>query len=276
MAFLIILFSILTLTCLFACVHTLIKEKKWKISKIIICLTPWCPLLRTVDMSIHINQNYLVGNLNDQNVGEIALGGLPGYIFFSTYFLLVIFWAVLFYRAHDSNQKIKRNMLIFYSLLNIIIYFIWGSLIISMIIFNSDIDLIHHIEATYASLLNIVACIGCAIYGTLIYYKLKMQPIISGPSLSLSKRIGILTIICTICFFIRSILILCDLFIFKSPVINLISKIIFQLFCEALPIFLILFVLYFDPLTKKNKDKSKILNHKNRRMYNNKQNFVSV
>jgi hypothetical protein len=61
------------------------------------------------------------------------------------------------------------------------------------------------------------------------------------------------TLVCTILFGLRSVLIILDLFVLTSAVDNMVSKIIFELVCEAFPVVFIMAVLQQQPASNQDK-----------------------
>ena len=53
-------------------------------------------------MIMNFNNDYLTQTVSEQTVPQIFIGGLPGYLIFSTYFLLVLFWMSLYYLSHRN------------------------------------------------------------------------------------------------------------------------------------------------------------------------------
>jgi len=51
------------------------------------------------------------------------------------------------------------------------------------------------------------------------------------------------TLVCTVLFGVRSLLIILDLFVLTTAVQNMVSKIVFEILCEALPVVFIMAVL---------------------------------
>jgi len=53
----------------------------------------------------------------------------------------------------------------------------------------------------------------------------------------------LVTLVCTVLFGVRSLLIILDLFVLTTAVENMVSKIVFEILCEALPVVFIMAVL---------------------------------
>ena len=104
-------------------------------------------------IALKYRSDYLYEVLPKQKLYSIIIGGLPGYIFFSTYVILAIFWYLLYFRAHEQSPSILKGVRRFYFGINIIVYGIWFILI--MLMYATDATTaIHKIEAGYAGTLG--------------------------------------------------------------------------------------------------------------------------
>jgi len=122
------------------------------------------------------------------------------------------------------------------------VYATWFTLLIFMSVYPSKLDTIHEVEGTYAASLNILVGISFCLYGTKLLILLQKQQQINF----ITKRIFVLTVVCTTLFFLRSLWILLNEFLFMSTstgLLNLFGATFNDLFCELLPITFILVVL---------------------------------
>lgn len=187
---------------------------------------------------------YLTQSLEVQTWYEIAVGGAPGYIFFSTYVLLALLWTLLYATAAGQTWSLPHLRLL-YVLLNVLAYSVWLTLILLMALSSPPTveTVLHPIEATYASTLALGAALFFLIGGALLWRRLR-RVLVRTASRRAANRIGLLTILLTLIFSIRAILILMDIYIWKEGKDNenLASKLAFQLGCELLPAYLIFVV----------------------------------
>jgi len=191
-------------------------------------------------------KHYLTETIAYQTPYDVILGGLPGYIFFSTYVILAIFWYILYNRAHDESTAIIRRIRVFYIIMNLFVYSIWITLLILMFLYQGN-DLLkmyfHSAEAIFAACIGIFASLATSFLGGRVYFKLASLPCISSVRLEIARKIGILTGVLTALFFLRSVMILLDFFVFHDAMDNLISKLIFQIIFELFGSVVILYVL---------------------------------
>lgn len=119
-------------------------------------------------------------------------------------------------------------------------YLIWVILLILM--WNDNWrDKVHMVEGTYSAFLYFLVSLGFCFYGTKLLMVLKKQEEISF----ITKRIFILTVVCTILFMVRSVSTVLNEFLFDSPtgLLSLFGATLNDLICELLPIAFILAVL---------------------------------
>jgi len=125
---------------------------------------------------------------------------------------------------------------------------------ISVLCFTLSKDLLkcilHPLLSCYTSLLFIIVALTFAVYGFRIYFLVKRPLHMRG----MAKKIGRISVICSILFFIRSVNILIDLFVITSEKGDLIQVLISCVFFELFPTYLILFILA-------KKQKQRITNH---------------
>eukprot|EP01107_Rhizomastix_libera_P011474 TRINITY_DN2893_c0_g1_i1.p1 TRINITY_DN2893_c0_g1~~TRINITY_DN2893_c0_g1_i1.p1 ORF type:complete len:320 (+),score=61.46 TRINITY_DN2893_c0_g1_i1:32-991(+) len=190
------------------------EQSGWNIRKIVHCLLPAPILARALDMTIFWNGGkYLTTPLSEQTVPQVVLGGLPGYLFFSTYCLLFCFWLVMYYRAYTNSRTIIKTVTKIYAVTNLVVYTVWISLIISMASSTtSGAVKVHTGEGIFASSLALVSAFGFCISGALVSNSFKKQSYISHYFLEISKKIGILAFTFTFIFVLRSVMILFDFF----------------------------------------------------------------
>jgi len=167
---------------------------------------------------------------------DIIVGGLPGYLFLSCYLLLALFWVVLLHEAHDRSPTFLTTVKRSYVFLNLIIYIIWLAFVIAIISTPSpDIKLAWHTaEAIYASSLYFLSSSLFCLVGFKLYRHLNRLPTSSQVRKKLARRIGILTIFCTIIFGIRAIEIPIALKL-TDETDTLILSSVFLVLCELVP-----------------------------------------
>eukprot|EP01094_Clydonella_sp_ATCC50884_P020173 TRINITY_DN4136_c0_g1_i1.p1 TRINITY_DN4136_c0_g1~~TRINITY_DN4136_c0_g1_i1.p1 ORF type:complete len:309 (+),score=92.92 TRINITY_DN4136_c0_g1_i1:137-1063(+) len=237
---LVLSFSAVFVVCFSLALYWVARRPGWSVKKVLFCLAPWPVFFRDVDMIVHFNDNYLTEDLSTQNVLSIFIGGLPGYIFCSTYVMLGMFWAYLYYRAHSDNKNIAVVVTRIYVVVNAVIWLGWFIILLVIACLSGSAAVTaHHVEATYAASLNLMAGAVFVVFGSLLVFKLRTAPVLSSPRMAIAQKIGFLTWICTFLFGVRSLSILLQTFVIDSPAGNFTAKLIFEILCELAPTLLI-------------------------------------
>ena len=234
----------------------------------------------------------------------MLLGGLPGYLFFSEYFLVAVFvnkkkhtnqfpnqfysqmffflkkfiffkWIILLKSAHSASSDFVTRVKIIYVMIVAIVFAIWIALMIT--IFNTDgtvRNFVHQIEGGYASMLAFGGAIIFIIFGKKkmrkeislnfgllkirkkgykLYTKLTMLPKTSARTFTISNKILRLSILCTIAYLCRAIIMysfnkcfsrhviliftfikrMVDMYVNMSTLENIITQCSFQILFEA-------------------------------------------
>ncbi|KAL6064277.1 hypothetical protein QOT17_011027 [Balamuthia mandrillaris] len=248
---LIALFSVGFLLSIGSVVWVLLRRRSWNLMKIVLILLPIPLLARDLDMIIHVHTNYLGQPLRQQAPLSIFLGGLPNYIFFSVFILLVLFWSIAYHRAHDRTPTFVRKMTIAYLLLNAVVYAVWVLLLSLMFSFHSHhenhkLTILHNTEAVYSSSLCFLAMLSFLLYGYRIYRKLRDLPLISSSRMKLCKLVGVLTLFLSLVFGCKFVIILVDIFVIDDSMhlINTLCFIANQVFFELTPAMAILSIFW--------------------------------
>merc|ERR1712000_726735 len=187
------------------------------IVKMLKCLLPWPILARDIDLILHINDDYLTDPISTQDVATIFTSGAAGYLLFSVFLLLVLFWAYLYHSSSARIETFVKRLLLTYILINTIVYGIWFILLSLMAIYKNEINEIHEAEAVYAASLNILVGLSFFIYGACLLNVLTNNQQINF----ITRRIFLLTSFCTLIFVVRSFWILINQFYFDSSLVNL-------------------------------------------------------
>ncbi|KAK4258988.1 hypothetical protein QN277_005372 [Acacia crassicarpa] len=171
----------------------------------------------------------------------LVLLELPGLLFFSTYTLLVLFWAEIYNQARSLPTDKLR---IFYLVINGAIYFIQVCVWIFLWIHESSV-----VEITgqiFIAVVSFMAALGFLLYGGRLFFMLKRFPIESKGRRKKLHEVGSVTVICFTCFLIRCIMVFLAAFdtdasldVLNHPILDL----IYYLLVEILPSALVLFIL---------------------------------
>ncbi|WCJ20238.1 tobamovirus multiplication 1 [Euphorbia peplus] len=166
---------------------------------------------------------------------------LPGLLFFSTYTLLVLFWAEIYHQARSlPTDKLK----IFYISVNASVYFV--QLCIWVYLWIDDNSVVEFIGKIFIAVVSIIAAVGFLLYGGRLFFMLRRFPIESKGRRKKLHEVGWVTAICFTCFLIRSFVVLLSAFdadasldVLDHPVLNL----IYYMLVEILPSALVLYIL---------------------------------
>ncbi|WOH04920.1 hypothetical protein DCAR_0624332 [Daucus carota subsp. sativus] len=166
---------------------------------------------------------------------------LPGLLFFSTYTLLVLFWAEIYHQARSLPiDKLKPS----YFIINGIIYFAQVCIWIYMI--SSQSSGAVEVARLFLAVTSFCAALGFMIYGGRLFIMLRRFPIESRGRQKKLHEVGFVTGICCTCFLIRCFVVGLSAFdehvdvdVLGHPILDL----IFYAGVEILPSALVLFIL---------------------------------
>lgn len=166
---------------------------------------------------------------------------LPGLLFFSTYTLLVLFWAEIYHQARSiPTERLRPAFLI----MNGIIYAVQVCIWVSEWITANQVSVI--IAKLFFAVISISAALGFLIYGGRLFLVLRRFPIESKGRQKKLREVGSVTAICFTCFLIRTIVSVWSAFDNAAnvdapyhPILNL----FYYLVVEIIPSALVLFIL---------------------------------
>ncbi|XP_039006235.1 tobamovirus multiplication protein 1-like [Hibiscus syriacus] len=179
---------------------------------------------------------------------EMVLLDLPNLLFFSTYILLVLFWAEIYYQAR--SLPINKLRPAYYSI-NGFIYLaqecIWISIRLSKSPIAIELASLHFkCISLHFAVVSLCAASGFILYGGRLFYMLRRFPIESRGSQKKLFEVGFVTGICCACFVLRCLMVLVSAFdedadvdVLYHPLLNL----IYYMLVEILPSALVLFIL---------------------------------
>lgn len=166
---------------------------------------------------------------------------MPGLAFFTTYALLVLFWAEIYYQARAVPTEGLRPT--FYTI-NAVVYTI--QILLWLLLWWKPIQAMVILSKVFFAGVSLFAALGFLLYGGRLFLMLKR---VHGESRGRQKKlqeVGYVTTICFTCFLIRCIM-MCfsafdkaaDLDILYHPILNF----FYYLLVEILPSALVLFIL---------------------------------
>ncbi|XP_024979055.1 tobamovirus multiplication protein 1-like [Cynara cardunculus var. scolymus] len=172
---------------------------------------------------------------------DMILLDLPGLLFFSTYTLLVLFWAEIYHQARSlPTDKLRPT----YFIINGIVYFL--QICIWMYMRFSKSDAAVEVAELFFSVISLGAAAGFVLYGGRLFVMLRRFPIESRGRQKKMHEVGFVTGICCSCFLIRCIMVAiaafdknADIHVLNHPILDF----AYYMIVEILPSALVLFIL---------------------------------
>ncbi|KAM1790273.1 hypothetical protein ACFX14_034260 [Malus domestica] len=172
---------------------------------------------------------------------EMLLMDLPGLLFFSTYTLLVLFWAEIYHQARSLPTDKLRPA---YYVINGLVYFTQVCIWIFLRLSRSPVAV--EVARIFFSVISFCTALGFLIYGgrqgLLLFIMLRHFPIESRGRQKKLEEVGWVTGICCTCFLIRCIVLAVSAFD-KDADVDVIGHPILNLLAEIVPSALVLFIL---------------------------------
>ncbi|KAK8946734.1 hypothetical protein KSP39_PZI006953 [Platanthera zijinensis] len=174
-------------------------------------------------------------------VFSLVLLDLPGLLFFSTYTLLVLFWAEIYRQAKGLPTDKLR---VVYITVNGAIYIFQIGIWIYLWI--NDTSIVEEIGKIFIAVVSFIATLGFLVYGGRLFLMLKRFPIESKGRRKKLYEVGSVTAICFTCFLIRCTVVVTSAFdselsleVMDHPVLDL----VYYTTTEILPSALVLYIL---------------------------------
>lgn len=213
-----------------------VPEYGWTTQKVFHALNFMVALLRAVSFVCRPEIQHI------SPVLRALILDVPGLLFFSTYTLLVLFWAEIYYQALSKPaDTLKRSFV----LINVVVYVIecsilmvgygpWGS------------SILIRVAAFFMACMSFGAACAFVLYGGRLFFMLQRFPIDSRGRRSKLQEVGLITSICASCFLFRSFMVArsaCsdefDLDVLGHPVLN----VLYYSGAEIVPSALVLYIL---------------------------------
>nr|KAJ0184723.1 hypothetical protein LSAT_V11C900502870 [Lactuca sativa] len=176
---------------------------------------------------------------NEPKVLDIILLDFPGLLFFSTYTLLVLFWAEIYHQARSLPADKLRPA---YFIVNGAVYFLQICIWIYMRFSPVGVE----IAELFFSVISFCAALGFIIYGGRLFVMLRRFPIESRGRQKKLHEVGFVTGICCTCFLIRCVMVAisafyeeADIHVLDHPILDF----IYYMIVEIIPSALVLFIL---------------------------------
>ncbi|PON60911.1 Tobamovirus multiplication protein [Trema orientale] len=181
-----------------------------------------------------------VQKLHPEIVQHILLD-MPSLVFFTTYALLVLFWAEIYYQARAvSTDGLRPSFLTINAVVYVIQIALW------LISWWKPVRIVIILSKIFFAGVSLFAALGFLLYGGRLFLMLQRFPVESKGRRKKLQEVGYVTTICFSCFLIRCIMVCfnvfdkaADLDVLDHPILNL----IYYVLVEILPSSLVLFIL---------------------------------
>ncbi|XP_057872948.1 tobamovirus multiplication protein 3 isoform X2 [Cryptomeria japonica] len=141
-----------------------------------------------------------VQNIEPEILKYILLD-MPGLLFFTTYALLVLFWAEIYYQARAiSTDRLRPTFMTINAIIYLFQVCIWIYLWCSQSVFVEILSQIFFAGVSF------FAALGFLLYGGRLFLMLRRFPIESKGRRKKLQEVGYVTTICFMCFLIRCIM----------------------------------------------------------------------
>ncbi|KAL8254333.1 hypothetical protein R6Q59_032554 [Mikania micrantha] len=181
-----------------------------------------------------------IQHLKEEILQHVLLD-VPSLAFFTTYALLVLFWAEIYYQARGVSTDCLRPT--FY-MVNGVIYAI--QIALWLVIWWKPVRVMVIFSKLFFAGVCLFAALGFLLYGGRLFLMLQRFPVESKGRRKKLQEVGYVTSICFVCFLIRSVMMCFNAFqsvanldLLEHPVLNF----IYYLLVEILPSGLVLFIL---------------------------------
>eukprot|EP00245_Coleochaete_scutata_P009446 TRINITY_DN310_c0_g1_i1.p1 TRINITY_DN310_c0_g1~~TRINITY_DN310_c0_g1_i1.p1 ORF type:complete len:283 (-),score=48.44 TRINITY_DN310_c0_g1_i1:519-1367(-) len=168
---------------------------------------------------------------------------LPGVLFFTTYTLLVRFWAEIYYQARSlPTDRLRPAFLI----TNAAVYAIQAVIWIFMAADMRNFQRIDFASKLFFAVVSLLAAAGFLLYGGRLFLMLCRFPIESKGRRKKLREVGCVTAICSVCFSVRAVMVAysafnkaADLDVLNHPILNA----FYYTVVEIIPSALVLYIL---------------------------------
>ncbi|KAJ0252843.1 Tobamovirus multiplication protein 3 [Hirschfeldia incana] len=166
---------------------------------------------------------------------------IPSLAFFTTYALLVLFWAEIYYQARAVSTDGLRSG---FFTINAVVYVV--QIALWLVLWWKPVRVMVILSKMFFAGASLFAALGFLLYGGRLFLMLQNFPAESNGRRKKLQEVGYVTTICSTCFLIRCIM-MCfaafdegaNLDVLDHPILNF----IYYLLVEILPSSLVLFIL---------------------------------
>jgi len=179
-------------------------------------------------------------------LAKVILLDLPGLLFFTTYTLLVLFWAEIYHQARSMPTGSLRPV---FAAINVAVYAVLGGLwTLSCLTMDGAVQQLAYIlsDMTLAAV-SVAAAFGFLLYGGRLFLMLQRFPIESRGRRKKLQEVGLVTSICAGCFSLRAVFVALsavdrtelELDVIGHPILN----VLYYALVEIVPSACVLFIL---------------------------------
>lgn len=222
-------------------IHVRVPEYGWTTQKVFHLLNFLVCVVRTSIFAFRPQLENLQPSLI-----KLTLLDLPGLIFFTTYTLLVLFWAEIYHQARSMPTGSLRPVFVG---LNILVYGVQAGLwVLSSWAGDAKLQQIGYIASdVFLALVSVSAAAGFLLYGGRLFLMLQRFPIESRGRRKKLREVGLVTSICAGCFTIRAVVVALsaadraqlEIDVMGHPLLNL----LYYCMVEVLPTACVLYIL---------------------------------
>lgn len=230
-------------------IHVRSPELGWTIQKLFLAFTLVSALIRTVFFGVCVLfnvQNFFL-TLGGDDPSFTILENIPRVVFYSTFTLLILFWAEIIHRVQNQTHALNYKRTVFVTL-NVVVYLIQIAFWVVIFFFPdwAKMAYVPIIENFFFATLALMVAILFCWYGGRLFFMLRSFPIDSAGRHSKLQEVGSVSVISVLCFLVRCAMLIATA-IDQSIDMNVFIILGYYLSVEILPAALVLLILHRLP-----------------------------
>ncbi|PRP77444.1 putative virion binding protein [Planoprotostelium fungivorum] len=184
-----------------------VKDLQWTTQKLFLFLTFLTCSMRIAFFILVAQRDTNLFMVNPARTPIISvLDTLPVLLFFTTYTLLILFWAEIISVARSQPQAERTKSRWIFGIVNLLAYLGVAALYITLVTISRSHHTIDIIINVFIALIVIAAAFGFLYYGGTLFFILKEFPVNSPERSSKLKEVGYITAVSSVFFGIRAVL----------------------------------------------------------------------
>ena len=195
-----------------------------------------------------------------------ALMDTPGLLFFTTYALLVLFWAEIYHQARSFPTGALRPTFVG---VNALVYAFQGSLWTWEGAQPKVGKILEKVSALFLAFVCAAAAAGFVVYGGRLFAMLRRFPVESRGRQKKLREVGAVTAVCATCFTVRAVMVCASAFAETKDGLDVMNHPVRNAFyyacCEIAPSALVLFILRKLPPRTRRADERRTSRRERRR-----------